>query len=99
MRHRLRVVPVAERQVRDAAKWWLDNRPAAPALFHTELAAAFDLIASQPDIAPLATDSGVPHVRRFYLSRIRYYLYYRHRGNLVEILALWHARRGSSPNL
>ena len=99
MRHRLRVVPVAERHVRDAAKWWLDNRPAAPALFRTELAAAFDLISAQPDIAPLAQEVHVPDVRRFYLSRIRYYLYYRHRGDLVEVLALWHASRGSSPNL
>jgi plasmid stabilization system protein ParE len=88
LRQRLRVVPTAERHIRRASTWWAQNRPAAPALFHDELARAFDLITLQPDIAPIARELDLVGVRRFHLSRIRYHLYYRHRGDLVEVLAL-----------
>jgi plasmid stabilization system protein ParE len=96
---RLRVVPTAERHIRAAARWWLEHRPAAPSLFRDELARAFDLIIAQPGIGPTDPSLGLPGVRRFHLSRIRYHLYYRHTGDVVEILALWHSSRGSSPDL
>ena len=37
--------------------------------------------------------------RRIYLDRIHYYLYYSvdDRAEIVEVLAFWHASRGSSP--
>ncbi len=37
--------------------------------------------------------------RRIYLDRIHYYLYYSvdDRTETVEVLAFWHASRGSSP--
>jgi len=35
--------------------------------------------------------------RRLLLSRIRYRLYYRAEGEVVEILALWHTSRGTPP--
>jgi hypothetical protein len=33
------------------------------------------------------------------LARIRYWLYYRVRGDEIAILAFWHASRGSGPGL
>jgi plasmid stabilization system protein ParE len=97
--YRLRVVPTAQRHIRAASRWWLAHRPAAPSLLRDELPRAFALIEAQPDIAPVATEIGVPFVRRFTLSRIRYHLYYRQRGDIVEVLALWHSSRGSGPEL
>jgi plasmid stabilization system protein ParE len=42
-----------------------------------------------------------PGTRRVYLTRIRYYVYFQIADDeeLVEILALWHASRGSGPPL
>ena len=99
MRLRLHVVPTASRHIETAARWWRANRQAAPRLFREELSRAFDLIAEQPDIAPGAPETDAPGVRRFHLSRIRYHLYYRRRGDTVEVLALWHTSRGSAPDL
>jgi len=96
---RLQVVPTARRQIETAARWWRANRQAAPHLFREELSRAFDLITEQPEIAPIAPEVDAPGVRRFHLSRIRYHLYYRRRGEAVEVLALWHSSRGSSPDL
>lgn len=77
----------------------MENRPAARGLFQQELTTAFDLITSQPEIAPLAGEAESPGVRRFTLSRIRYYLYYRHGRDVVHVLALWHSSRGTGPDL
>jgi plasmid stabilization system protein ParE len=99
LRLRLSVVTTAERHIRKAARWWRDNRPAAPDLFTKELARAFDLIASNPAIAPLAPDAPAPEIRRFHLARIHYHLYYQVVGDTVEVLAVWHMSRGQGPKL
>jgi plasmid stabilization system protein ParE len=63
------------------------------------LEAAFILITSQPKIGMPAPESDEENVRRLHLSRTSYYLYYRQSDDLVEVLALWHVRRGSAPPL
>jgi plasmid stabilization system protein ParE len=98
LRLRLLVVPTAQRHIRAAKKWWKENRPAAPDLLSAELERAFDLITTQPNIGPPAPVK-TPGVRRFHLARIHYHLYYRPKPDVVEILALWHVRRGSGPDL
>ena len=98
MRLRLLVVRDAERQIRKAADWWYENRPAARELFRRELARGFELITTHPGIGAKALDTSLPGVRRLDLFRIRYYLCYRVRdGETIEVLALWHARRGEGP--
>lgn len=98
MRLRLEVVPNAERQIREAARWWHENRKAALGLFRQELTRGFELITTQPGIGPRALDVDLPEVRRLHLLRIRYYLYYRVKGKeAVEVLALWHTSRGEGP--
>lgn len=99
MRYRLLVVPTAERHIRAASRWWYENRRGALGLFQEELTKAFDLITTHPRIAPLAQDLRARDVRRFHLSRIHYHLYYRVRTDVIDVLALWHASRGSTPNL
>ena len=34
-----------------------------------------------------------------YLTRVRYFLYYRVRGNFLEVVAFWHASREAGPSL
>ena len=97
MRLRLVVVPIAERHIRRAADWWSTNRPAAPDLFSDELARAFDLVTLQPRIGKRAREVATPNVRRLHLTATNYYLYYRHSDEVVEILTVWHASRGTAP--
>ncbi|HEV7504024.1 MAG TPA: type II toxin-antitoxin system RelE/ParE family toxin [Thermoanaerobaculia bacterium] len=100
MRLRLRVVAHAERQIREAALWWRENRQSAPGMFQQELTRGFELITTQPYVGPRAPDADLPDVRRLHLSRIHYHLYYRVEGrDVIEVLALWHTSRGQGPRV
>jgi plasmid stabilization system protein ParE len=74
----IRVVRRVDREITEAAAWWRANRPIAPDAFREELQRAFDLITSQPQVGTRARNIKLAGVRRVHLSRIRYYLYYRH---------------------
>lgn len=86
----------AARQVEAAALWWKANRPAAPNALHDELAAALTLVADQPACGALVPSRVSKGVRRIHLARVDYHVYYR---LAVQVIALWHARRGSQPSL
>jgi plasmid stabilization system protein ParE len=64
-----------------------------------ELAEAFSLLTAQPGIGVSALNTRANDVRRVLLARVHYYLYYRVRGDEVQVLALWHTSRGTNPNL
>jgi len=89
----------AEREIRQAASWWVENRPAAPEAFRRDLERAFTLLSSQPEVGAQARNVRLAGVRRIFLHRVRYHLYYRVTPDAVEILAVWHASRGSAPGL
>jgi len=97
----IKIVRRAAREISEAAEWWLANRPAAPDAIEEELRRGFALLASQPGIGAPARNARLTGVRRVYLSRVRYHIYYRvqQSSRVVEVLAFWHASRGSSPNL
>ncbi len=83
------------------SSWWLDNRPKAPGAIRQELERAFSLLTLQPHLGARARSERLPGVRRILLSRVQYHLYYRvnEEARRVEVLALWHARRGRGPGL
>ena len=97
----VKIVRRAAREIAEACEWWLANRPAAPDALEEELRRGLALIAQQPDIGARARNAKLAGVRRVHLSRIRYHLYYRvgKSSKVVEVLAFWHASRGSGPNL
>lgn len=99
--YRIHIVSSAARAIAETAEWWVANRPKAPEAFAEELERAFQLLASQPSIGAQARNVALVGVRRVHLQRIHYYLYYRVRENTetVEVLALWHTKRGASPDL
>lgn len=99
--YRVHIVHSAARAIAEAAEWWVANRIKAPEAFSEELACAFQLLASQPAIGAQARNVKLVGVRRVHLQRIHYYLYYRVRANTdtVEVLALWHTKRGVLPDL
>ena len=89
MRFRLLVVQNAEREIREAAEWWYENRPSVRGLFREELARGFELITTQPRIGPPALNTQATGLRRLHLGRIHHYLYYRVREEeeAVEVLS------------
>jgi plasmid stabilization system protein ParE len=91
----------AAREIREAADWWLRNRFGAPEAFREELERAFVLLAAQPRIGAVARNEPLAGVRRVLLARVRYHLYYRvvESSRQVQVLALWHASRGSGPGV
>jgi plasmid stabilization system protein ParE len=95
----VQVTALAAQHIREAEDWWRENRLAAPNAVRLELQRAFVLVAGQPRIGSRATNVKLTGVRRIFLPRIKYHLYY-HVLTLperVEIVALWHARRGEGP--
>lgn len=98
MKRSLRVSQDTEAQIRQATRWWRENRPAAPELLHQELERGFQLIAGEPGIGPRSAGLSMDQVRRLHLARIRYFLYYRLTDeDVVEVLAFWHTSRGTPP--
>ncbi|MGL4461006.1 MAG: type II toxin-antitoxin system RelE/ParE family toxin [Planctomycetia bacterium] len=72
---------------------------AAPGAVRTDLAAALDAMADQPGVGTLVENAKDPTTRRLYLSRIRYFIYYRTHGQHLDVVAFWHANREHGPSL
>jgi plasmid stabilization system protein ParE len=87
----------AASQIRIAAKWWVENRPAAPGAIRHDIGAALNLLARQPGIGTACNGTRTQGVRRLLVGRIRYYIYYRPTPTALEVLAIWHASRGKQP--
>ena len=89
----------AAREVREAAEWWQINRPAAPGAIGNDFREAVALLAEQPGIGAKYSGSRLPSVRRLYLSRVRYFIYYAADAAVLKVLAFWHASRDLPPRV
>jgi plasmid stabilization system protein ParE len=89
----------AAAQIETAAAWWAENRPAAPDAVRIDFQEAKTLLSQQPGVGARSSTARYADLRRLYLSRVRYHIYYRVQAGKVVILAFWHARRGSGPSL
>jgi plasmid stabilization system protein ParE len=95
----IRIMPRAQRQIDEAAAWWAANRPGAPGAVRTDIQTALLLIAGQPGIGTRVELGRAEVVRRLYLRRLRYFLYYRVRGRHLDVVSFWHERRGDVPSI
>ena len=93
------ITPRAAAQVERAARWWAENRPSAPEAIRIDFDETQTLLARQPGIGARSATPRYPDLRRVYLSRVRYHVYYRVVPGKVVVLAFWHASRGSGPLL
>ena len=86
-------------QIQEANTWWRSNRQEASGAIAEEVERAIGLLALQPAAGAPARAVRLRGVRRILLSRVGYHLYYRVRPRLrrIEVLAFWHAKRGSLP--
>lgn len=96
----VRIGRSAARQIARARDWWLENRDKAPSAFDDELDELIERLSDRPELIgrPLAQQRDV---RRVYLRRVRYYVYFRvlEGGASVDIAAVWHASRRNGPLL
>jgi len=96
---RVKVSARAASQIRKAAEWWAENRPAAPGAVRTDIGEALALLAQQPGIGTAYEGSRTKGVRRLLVGRIRYFIYYDVTSDTLEVLAVWHESRGKQPSL
>jgi plasmid stabilization system protein ParE len=91
----------AAKQIEEADQWWRVNRSSAPDAILEELERAFLLISSEPAAGVQARSKKLGGVRRILLPRVHHSLYYRlaPRRQEIQVLAFWHASRGSKPHL
>lgn len=99
MSYRIRIAPAAAEQIRAANAWWLANRQTAPEAFAEEIQRGFEFISALPNAGEPVAHRHLPGLRRLLLGRIRYFLYYSSSPDkgAVDVLALWHAARGTPP--
>ena len=96
---RVKVSARAASQIRKAAEWWAENRPAAPGAVRTDIGEALALLAQQPGIGTAYEGARAKGVRRLLVGRIRYFVYYHVTTDTLAVLAVWHVRRGKQPSL
>jgi len=77
------------------AEWWAANRPAAPGAVRRDLEAVFSLLPEQPGAGSEVKEASAPGARRFHVDRIHYWVYYRVRGQRLEVVSVWHSSRGA----
>lgn len=96
---RVKISARAAAQIRRAATWWAENRPSASGAIAQDLEESVALLAEQPGIGSKYSGARAGQVRRLYMGRIGYFLYYRSTADDLEVLAFWHARCGRQPRL
>ena len=96
---RVKVSARAASQVRRAAEWWLQNRSAAPGAIAADFSESVALLAEQPGIGAKYVGTRAAGVRRLFLSRVRYFIYYKVEKESLHVLAFWHASREEQPSL
>ena len=95
----VRIKPRAQREIERAAEWWAQNRLAAPGAVRNDIEAALALLVEEPGIGTKVETPRPDLVRRLYLPRVKYFVYYRVRGLLLEVVAFWHSGREQGPSL
>ena len=93
------VTPRAAIQLAAAATWWAKNRLSAPDAVRVDFQEAIALLATQPGVGAKSSTARYPELRRLYLSRVRYHIYYQVLDEKLVVVAFWHANRGSGPDL
>ena len=96
---RVKISARAAAQIRQAAEWWSINRPAAPGAVATDVGESIALLAQQPGVGSKYEGSRTPGVRRLFVRRIGYFIYYRETQDSLHVLAVWHASREHQPAL
>lgn len=96
---RVKVAARAAAQVRKAAEWWSRNRLAAVGAVSADFGESVALLTQQPGIGAKCQGTRTQGVRRLFLGRVGYFIYYKVEGDALHVLAFWHASREHEPML
>ena len=96
---RVKVSARAAAQIRRAAEWWAEHRPAAPGAVRIDIGEALALLSREPGVGATYEGARAKGVRRLLVGRIRYFVYYAVNEGTLEVLAVWHVSRGKQPSL
>ncbi|HVG07480.1 MAG TPA: hypothetical protein VNM67_07225 [Thermoanaerobaculia bacterium] len=97
-RRRVRFTATAQQHVRHFKGLWRENS-VRPEILDHDLAEAVRMLSIVPGIGSIYRSSPIAGVRRLYLERLMSHLYYTYDEREVVIRAMWHARRGTGPDL
>lgn len=89
--------PEADDDARQIDEWWVAHR--APNVFLDELTAAFELLVTSPGVGVRVAHRAIPGLRRYLLRSTRYHLYFVYSDDLLIVIGIWGATRGSLPPL
>ena len=81
--------------------WWAENRQLAPALFAREFAGAVALLGIAPGAGARFHRSALPGIRRIVLKKTKNLVFYTYsrETDVVHIIAVWGAPKGTVPPL
>ena len=83
----VRIKARAVREIHQAARWWAVHRPSAPGAIESDVAAALAALVEQPGIGSKVDNARDAETRPVYLARVGYFLYYRPKGQFLEVVA------------
>ena len=89
----------AAAEVRRRAAWWEINRPAALGAVAEDFGDAVKLLAYHPGLGSRYGGSRAVGIRRLYLGRLKYFVYYKADAHTLKVLAFWGGERGKQPSL
>ena len=89
-----RIIPQAQREITEAARWYDRERAGLGEEFLLELEEAVEQIRQNPTGCPLWEHyHGAAEIRRSRLHRFPYVVIFVRSGDLVRVIAVSHARR------
>jgi len=92
------ISPKAIAEIDAVRSWWRENRDKAPNAVDDDLLELVERL--ETGAQHVGTRArNMPGVRRVLLPRVRYYVYFRIVGDLVQVAAVWHSSRGHQPDL
>ena len=94
-----RIKARAKCEIERAAAWWSENRRAAPGAVRLDVEQAIEMLCAQPGLGTRVETGRSPQIRRLFLDRTGYFLYYRVNRGALEVISVWHSSRERGPSL
>ncbi len=89
-----------DRELEHLAQWWAENRTAAPGKVRLDLEGVLFVITRHPGLGHKVETGRPIQVRRYLMSRTQHGLYFRVKGNILEVLSVWlTSREGGGPKV
>ena len=89
----------ARREIERAAAWWSENRPSAPGAIRMDVESVLFIVVRHPGLGQKVETGRPDQVRRYLMGKSQYWLYFRVRGDVLEVLSIWATSRGVGPKL